>query len=180
MWIRYYRATNCRGYSFSGPPAVDPPETGEYDATTQGLKNDLWRFSLADGNWTQIDAGSDADDRKRRPSPRVHHAASYDEEADRLYVFGGTAAYSYKVSHSDFSVSWEFPESAFQSCGLSDVWAYDFGRKRWLLVAGEEEVEPCDVTAIAAGQEGGGAASLRAGGVALLALALASTAAAVA
>jgi hypothetical protein len=71
---------------------------------SQGSRNDLWSYSLADRSWTQIDDSRSA----TRPQPRFGHTLVLDSARRRLILFGGQAGGFF-----------------------SDVWAFDIAVSTW-------------------------------------------------
>ena len=94
---------------FDGTIAYDPAGKqvflfGGQDA--QGVKNDLWSYSLSDKRWTTISPTG------LPPQARLGHTLVFDSARRRLVLFGGQA-------------------SGF----FSDTWAYDIATNAWLQLA---------------------------------------------
>ena len=93
-----------------GATAWDPVSNRLYvfgGSDAQGAQNDLWSFSIARQQWSQVAAGGAVS-----PARRFGHTLVYDSARRRLVVFGG------------------------QSGGFfSDVWAYDIAANVWQQLA---------------------------------------------
>jgi hypothetical protein len=88
--------------------------TGEYE-----LYDDLFRFEVATRTWHEVEVAGE------RPSPRVNGALAWDEERDRLWLFGGNES-----------------SSGASYAPLADVWSFDPDDARWTLEKPEGRAPP--------------------------------------
>jgi len=84
-----------------------------------GLKNDIMVFNFANRSWTPINVDSTSP----KPAPRMHHTAflSTNETGSMMIITGGTSFLRFSGERS----------TIFRSCGMSDVWEFDFNTSMW-------------------------------------------------
>ncbi len=81
-----------------------------FGGITEGLmRRDTWSYDFDANTWTEMSPDP-------RPGERRYHAMTYDSQADRVFVFGGTAT-------AGGQVFW-----------TNETWAYDRNRNQWTNV----------------------------------------------
>ena len=72
------------------------------------LLNDLWRYDVAEGSWTELTPSGPA------PPPRWCHSAAMLDVPDRMVIFGG----------------WKYPDSVF----MNDLFIFEVAANRYVRV----------------------------------------------